>query len=79
MNGTRTATGYITIVQEQRFRITTDSGQSFLFTLAGNAPLHLSDLNRLQHAHTHVSVAYTGDPNLTSGVAHAVQPVDGWQ
>jgi hypothetical protein len=31
--------GRITLVQEQRFRLTTDGSQSFLFSLAQDAPL----------------------------------------
>lgn len=65
--------GYISVVQEQRFRLVTDDGRGFLFTLAHDAPLQLSDLSRLQMTHAHVEIEYTGEPNLTSGVAHAIR------
>ena len=70
----RTAKGYIGVVQEQRFRLTTDSGQSFLFTLARDARISADDLRRLHESGAHVVVEYEGEPNLTSGVAHDVRP-----
>lgn len=66
------AQGYIAVVQEQRFRLVTDSGQGLLLTLAHNAPLDLNDLQRLHETKTHVNVEYEGDPNLENGVALAV-------
>jgi hypothetical protein len=69
----RTAKGHITIVQEQRFRLVTDTGQGLLLTLAHDAPLEASDLQRLHEANTYVTVEYEGEPNLESGVAHSVR------
>lgn len=66
------ATGRITIIQEQRFRLVTDDGRGFLLTLSYKAPLELNDLTRLQRTHTRVLVEYTGEPNLTSGIAHRI-------
>jgi hypothetical protein len=66
--------GRITLVQEQRFRLTTDGGQSFLLTLAHDAPLDGAGLCRFLAAGTRVRVAYQGEPGLVSGVAHAVEP-----
>ena len=43
----QTAAGYITVVQEQRFRLVTDTGQGFLLTLAHNAPVGENDLQPL--------------------------------
>jgi hypothetical protein len=67
--------GRITVVQEQRFRLTTDGGQSFLFTLGHGAPLDADTLCRLLASGTRVNVAYEHQPDLASGIAHSVQPV----
>ncbi len=72
---TKTAHGYITIVQELRFRMMTDTGQSLLLTLANNANADYNDLCRLLEQHAHVAVGYTGEPNMASGIAHAVRAV----
>ena len=69
------ARGHITLVQEQRFRLATDSGQGYLFTLGHDARLDAGDLCRLRDTRTHVVVEYTGEPGLESGVAHAVRTV----
>jgi hypothetical protein len=71
----RSLTGHVSLVQEQRFRLITDDGQGFLFTLARKAPLQLSDLQHLQKSHVRVRVEYTGEPNTKSGVVDAVQPL----
>lgn len=73
------AIGYINAVQEHHFRVTTTNGHVYLFTLAGNAPMPLNDLSRLRQTHARVCVEYTGEPNLSRGVAHRVQPLAGWQ
>jgi hypothetical protein len=70
----QTATGIITVVQEQRFRLLTPTGQGLLLTLARNASLTSSDLWRLHTAHIQVVVTYQGEPNLESGVAYGVRP-----
>jgi hypothetical protein len=66
--------GRITLVQEQRFRLTTDGGQSFLLTLAHGAPLDAGGLCHYLTTGARVRVEYQGEPGLVSGVAHAVQP-----
>ena len=71
-NKIHTAQGYITVVQEQRFRLVTDSGQGLLLTLAHDAPLDLNDLQHFHDANMHVIVEYEGESNLESGVAHWV-------
>ncbi len=68
-------TGYIVAAQEERFRLMSDSGQTLLLTLANHAPVGPSDLAQWHTAHIHVRVQYTGQPNLVSGIAHAVQPL----
>ena len=64
--------GHITVVQEQRFRLTTDAGQSVLFTLANDAGVGSADLRRWHERGTRVAVEYDGEPNLASGVALSV-------
>jgi hypothetical protein len=68
------AAGHITVVQEQRFRLVTDTGQGLLLTLAHNAPVGENDLQRWHQAKTHVAVTYEGQPNFASGIAYAVKP-----
>ena len=70
----QTAAGHITVVQEQRFWLVTDTGQGLLLTLAHNAPVGENDLQRWHRAKTHVAVTYEGQPNLASGIAHVVKP-----
>lgn len=69
----KTVQGYITIVQEQRFRLKADSGQGYLFTLSHSAHVAGSGLEQLRDSHTHVEVVYEGEPNTASGIAHAVR------
>lgn len=72
MSETTTATGFIVVVQEQRFRMTTTGGQSLLLTLANAANVGARDLERLRDAHSAVRVRYTGDPGLDSARAERV-------
>lgn len=74
MSVMKTARGHISVVQEQRFRLTTDAGQSFLFTLANDAQGGVADVNRFRVAHTPVVVEYEGEPGLASAVARRVAP-----
>lgn len=67
-----TVQGYITVVQEGRFRVVADDGRGLLLTLASNARAEPLDLERLEHAHARVTVDYSGEPNLASGTAHSV-------
>jgi hypothetical protein len=69
------ATGSLIVVQEQRFRLLTDRGQGLLLTLAPTAPVQTEDLCRWYEAQMPVTVEYTGEPNLTSGIAHQVRPL----
>ena len=70
---TSTASGHITVVQEQRFRLLTDSGQGMLFTLARDAPIGDADLRHFRDTLTRVVVQYSGEPNLASAAAHIVR------
>lgn len=68
----KTAKGHITVLQEHRFRLTTDGGQSLLFTLAPG----IVDVNQFRLAHTPVFVEYKGEPGLASAVAYRVNPTN---
>jgi hypothetical protein len=68
----KTAQGHITVAQEQRFRLATDAGQSFLLTLAHDAPVDGADLCRFRDERAHVVVEYTGEPGLASGLARSI-------
>jgi hypothetical protein len=66
--------GWITVIQEARFRLVTDDGRSFLLTLDRKSPVQLPAIRLLQKSHTPVRVEYSGEPNT----AHLVQPLDQW-
>jgi hypothetical protein len=68
--------GRIVAVQEQRFRLASDSGQVYLLTLGRDVQLDAAELNHLKDTAAHVAVDYTGEPNLADGVAHSLR-VDG--
>ena len=76
VNQKHIATGYITVVQEQRFRLVTDTGQGLLLTLAHDAPLDSNNLQHLHESETHVDVEYEGNPNLQTGVAHIISSLN---
>ena len=69
----RNTAGRLVAVQEQRFRLRTDDGQVVLLTLARDARLDGAKLAELYRRRARVAVAYSGQPNLTGGVAHAVR------
>jgi hypothetical protein len=69
----RNTAGRIVAVQEQRFRLLTDEGQVVLLTLARDARLDGPSLAELYRHRAHVAVAFSGQPNLTGGLAHAVR------
>jgi len=64
--------GRIVAVQEQRFRLRTDGGQVLLLTLDRRAPLDGATLAGLHRRGTQVRVDFSGEPNLKSGLAHAI-------
>ncbi len=72
---TKTARGHILLVQEERFRLQTAGGQSLLLTLDNHASTTVGDLLRYMAQQQRVVVRYQGEPNLASGVAHAVDPL----
>ena len=65
--------GYITIVQEGRFRLTTDNGRGMLFTSKLSALD--DDVHRYHAAHRLVDVSYEGEPDYKTGVAETVTPM----
>ncbi len=69
----RTMTGYITSVQEERFRLLTDDGRGLLLTLHHNCPLSNRDLRRLEQANARIMVEFDGEPGLASAVAYCVR------
>lgn len=71
----KTAIGYITVVQEERFRLQTDSGESLLLTLAKNASVGLDTLHGFLQNHIRVTLTYDGEPNLESGRAYSIREV----
>jgi hypothetical protein len=66
-------TGRIIAVQEQRFRLLTDTGQVYLLTLGGQAGANADTLAHFQHDRTHLAVRFSGQPNLAGGVALQVR------
>ncbi len=66
-------TGHISRVQEERFCLVDDSGKGFLFDLSHNANIGAADLWSLYRARVPVAVAYEGESDEASGVAHTVR------
>ena len=68
--------GRITVIQEQRFRLDTNDGRSYLFTLDRKSPVQVPTVRLLQKSRIPVRVEYSGEPNTGSGIAHIVQPLE---
>lgn len=73
----RSAEGVITLVQEGRFELVTDSGRVMHFLLAHDASLEPQDLPPLQRDQRRVRVDYTEPTRLVAHVAHALRTADG--
>ncbi len=72
--------GTIIAVQEERFRLMTETGETLLLTLAPWARVSIAELGRWEAAELRVQVVYSGEPNLVSGTAHFIEPViDEWR
>jgi len=65
--------GHIVAVQEQRFRLATDHGRVYLLTLGRHTRIDPNTLAQLHRRDAHVEVDFSGEPNLTGGVAHSVR------
>ncbi len=74
--GKKKLKGRIVVVQEDRFRMVEETGRGFLFTVSHKAGIEHEDLRRYMGAGVSVEVAYEGEPNLASGVAHSLEPVE---
>jgi hypothetical protein len=66
--------GRIVTVQENRFRLVRKTGQGYLFTLHHASRTNIEDLQRWQEDDTRLTVEYTGEPNIASGIAHHIAP-----
>ena len=62
-------TGRIIALQEQRFRFLTDTGQVYLLTLSADGRPDIDRLAQFQRRAAHLTVRFTGQPNLAGGVA----------
>ncbi len=69
------ATGRIVSVQEERFRLMTDDGETLLLTLARFSHVSPHDLHRWQETSARLAVTYEGSPDLVSGVARSINPL----
>jgi hypothetical protein len=70
-----TADGIITVVQEGRFKLVTDTGRVMHFVLAHEAAIEAQDLPPLARARTPVRVAYTRPNHVIAAVAHSLRTI----
>ena len=71
----RSATGTITLVQEQRFKVAGNDGTTRHFILSHHASLDGSDLLRLQQGGRPVEVDYDDVDELVGHVAYQVKEI----
>jgi len=69
----RVLAGYVTVVQEQRFRLLTDNGRACLFTLGRKSSLQPAALRRIQKSRSRIWIDYSGEPNTASAVVHEIR------
>lgn len=67
--------GRILLVQEGRFRLLGEEGESYLFSLSHSASVSDSDLINWHKDNVEVKVRYVGEPDIESGIAHSVEPL----
>jgi hypothetical protein len=73
-NGVREARGIVVLAQEDRFRLQTREGRSFLFVLGGGgAAVSLDRLEAMAGSGRVIRVHYRGEPEA-GAVALAIQP-----
>ncbi len=72
---THQVTGRIVAVQEERFRLMTDEGQTLLLSLPRLSRVGPNDLKRWHASQQRVRAVYTGRPNLVSGVVRSIEPL----
>ncbi|MBV9523906.1 MAG: hypothetical protein JO010_13990 [Alphaproteobacteria bacterium] len=70
-----TASGVITIVQEDRFQLAGEDGRKRLFTLSRHAPLRIDELQALAGARHRVRVRYRAVEGELAGEARQVERV----
>lgn len=75
----KTVTGRILAVQEDRIRLETGSGQVLLLTLSNRAGAGHAQLQRWQQDGHRLRVTYQGQANLASGSVQAIEPATGEQ
>ncbi len=69
------ATGTVTALGENAFRLTTDHGQTLNLTLDDHLRVTRGDLMRWENMKQRVQVEYLGDPQTGTGVVMAVKPL----
>lgn len=62
--------GRINLVQEERFRLITETGRAYLLVLAYNSSVTADALEQWRRSGSWICVEYEGEPNMESGVAH---------
>jgi hypothetical protein len=71
----RSVAGELIAVQEQRFKIKTEDGRVLLLTL-GNGVTCQGEQDLWCRSASLVHVEFEGDPNLVSGLAKLIEPVE---
>ena len=69
----RSVRGFVSAVQEGRFRLVTDDGRVMPFVLSHKASAEPQDLPPLAARTARVRVSYTDSPHLIADVAHRVE------
>jgi hypothetical protein len=69
----RSVRGIVSAVQEERFRLVTDSGRVMLFVLSYKASAEPQDLPALAERAARVRVSYSDSLQLIADVAHCVE------
>ncbi len=72
----KTVQGTIVAVQEERFRLVSREGRGYLLTLAKHASTRTRELEDWRKGQMLVEVHYSGQPDLESGVAWEVWPLN---
>jgi len=71
-----TLSGFIVIVQEDRFLLEVDSGGHRLFVLSHSGKLNSQDLRAVMRSRRHVSVSFNEPDHLITAVAEQIAPVE---
>ncbi len=68
----QTASGIITLVQEERFQLARDDGAKQLFTLSRHAGFDIAELQHLERSRRHVVLHYQPAAELIAGEVHEI-------